>query len=427
VRIAYLVSQYPATSHTFIRREVTALRATGVEVATFSVRAPCTAELQSEIDRREAASTFTILSRSPLEFLSAHLTEFFGRPGRYLRSLSLALRHRPPGAKGLFLALAHFVEAMLLARELRRRTIAHLHTHFANSGAAVGLLASRQAGIGWSFTIHGISEFDYPGGLTLPDKVAAAEFVACVSYFGRAQAARITPPDQWPKLTIVRCGLELDRLPPKPDRDNAGLRFVFVGRLSPEKGIEGLLEALASVRADLRPRLVLVGDGPLRATLERRIGDLGLRDQVDLLGRLAEAETLKEIAASDALVLPSFMEGLPIVLMEALSLGVPVIASRVAGIPELVADGETGLLFTPSNWSELAEAIERLATDPGLRQRLGQAGPARIAGEFDVRTSALKLRDLFLRDGRFAASPAALPSERGPNTLAPSTGHKAAD
>ena len=198
--------------------------------------------------------------------------------------------------KPALLSLAHFAEAILLAAELRRRGIDHLHNHFANSGATVGLLASRQAGIRWSFTIHGISEFDYPAGLLLGDKIAAASFVACVSYFGRAQAYRLVDAREWDKLTVVRCGLELDQLPEPQAGKSPRMQLILVGRLSAEKGIAGLLEALAMLAPGERPALSIVGDGPLRGELDALVERLGLGADVTFLGRLPEAETLAAIA-----------------------------------------------------------------------------------------------------------------------------------
>jgi glycosyltransferase involved in cell wall biosynthesis len=426
LRLAYLTSQYPATSHTFIRREVSALRIAGLDLQTFSVRAPGTAELKSAIDQREAAQTFTLLGQSPVAFARAHLGELLQRPGRYIRTLLLALRHRAPGVKPALLSLAHFTEAILLAAELRRRGIDHLHNHFANSGATVGLLASRQANIRWSFTIHGISEFDYPAGLLLGEKITAASFIACVSYFGRAQAYRLVDSQEWDKLTVVRCGLELDQLPEAEPGAETRMRMILVGRLSAEKGIAGLLEALAMLEPAQRPELTIVGDGPLRAELDALVARLALDDNVAFLGRLPEAETLAAIARSDALVLPSFMEGLPIVLMEAMALGKPVIATRVAGIPELVSDGENGLLFTPSNWPELAEKIARLATDLLLQQRLGTAGQATIAAKFDIKQSAEILLRLFHQAARSDPSSLAPPNAPVSDTSGSSTAGRAA-
>jgi glycosyltransferase involved in cell wall biosynthesis len=161
-----------------------------------------------------------------------------------------------------------------------------------------------------------------------------------------------------------------------------------------------------------RPALVIVGDGPMRDELDVMVERLGLGKLVTFLGRLPEPDTLAEIARSDILVLPSFMEGLPIVLMEAMALGKPVVATRVAGIPELVTDGESGLLFTPSDWTELAEKLSMLVIDQGLRQRLGKSGPQRIARDFDVKRSAVQLRDLFHRHVLSSAKPSAHPSEQ---------------
>lgn len=397
-RIGYLTSQYPAPSHTFIRREVAALRAVGLPIVTYSIqRAP--ADLKAALDRVAADSTFAVLGQSPAAYARAHLGALVRRPGRYLRVLALAWRHRVPGVRAAIWAMFHVAEAILLARRLEADGIVHLHNHFANSGATVGLLASRYAGIAWSLTLHGISEFDYPAGLLLPAKIASADFVACVSRFGMAQAMRQIPPDQWRKLTLVRCGIDLADLPPVPDRQDEGrspLRLIGVGRLSPEKGQTGLLDALAMLRdRGCAVRLTLVGDGPDEAALRAHAQAVGVEALVEFVGRLDERATLSAIAAADVLVLPSFMEGLPVVLMEAMALGVPVIATRVAGIPELVRDGATGLVFDPADWAGLADAIATLAADRPLRERLAEAGRQRIASEFAIERAVAPLPALF--------------------------------
>lgn len=243
--------------------------------------------------------------------------------------------------------------------------------------------------------MHGISETDYPAGLMLGRKIEAADLVACVSYFGRAQGMRLVDPAHWEKMHVIRCGVPLDRLPPK-ESGSGGPTIICVGRLSPEKGQTGLLRAFARLRAN-HPNLSLrlVGDGPDREALERFSEELGVSDAMTFAGRLPEPETLIEISRADLLVLPSFMEGLPIVLMEAMALGIPVIASRVAGIPELVSDGKTGLLFAPSDWDELAQCIARLLSDKDLGATLAQNGKFKITSEFDTRKSASELGGLF--------------------------------
>jgi colanic acid/amylovoran biosynthesis glycosyltransferase len=384
--IGYLVSQYPAPSHTFIRREADAVRRHGLTVKTYSIRRPSPVELGAERDRQDAETTFYILPASPLIVLRAHVAALFAQPGRYIATLKLALGHRVPGLRALIWGLFHFVEAILLARQLERDGIARLHSHFGNAGGTIGMLAARFRNIPWSLTLHGISETDYPAGVLLPGKVAEAEFVACVSWFGRAQAMRITPPAHWPKLLIARCGVDRAALPARRPKakDATPLALVCVGRLSPEKGQLGLIAALKRIRdAGHDVTLTLVGDGPSRALVDAAIATMGLHDAVRLTGRLDEAATLEAIAAADVLVLPSFMEGLPVVLMEAMALGIPVIASRVAGIPELVGDGE-GLLFAPGHWDEMTTAIIRLAGDQSLRTRLSKAASAKVEHEFDI-------------------------------------------
>jgi colanic acid/amylovoran biosynthesis glycosyltransferase len=401
MRLAYLTSQYPAASHTFIRREVGALRKLGRHIDTFSVRAPDADETQGDADRSEAENTFYILRQSPLAFLGAHLRALFTNPLRYFRTFALALGHRAPGLRGLILAFAHFAESVLLARELKLRRVQHLHNHFANSAATVGLLATRMLGIAWSFTMHGISETDHPAGLMLGRKIEAADFVVCVSWFGRAQGMRLVAAEHWEKMHVVRCGVPFDRLPVRERRTGNTRSLICVGRLSPEKGQAGLLRAFA----DLRSRhdglqLRLVGDGPERATLEAQTAELGLSGHVKFVGRTSESDTLAEIARSDILVLPSLMEGLPIVLMEAMALGVPIVASRVAGIPELVEDGAGGLLFAPSDWEALARCVERLLSDPALHDSLAENGKRRVVAEFDLNKSAEILSALFERATR---------------------------
>lgn len=348
MKIGYLVSQYPATSHTFVRREIDSLRQLGVSIETFSVRQPSPEEIVADSDRAAFDSTFYILRVGATQFALAHSQSLFAHPIRYLRLLRLALHHRPPGARGLIWALFYFAEAILLAKELRRRHIQHLHNHFANAGATVGLLASTFLGLPWSLTLHGISETDYPAGLLLAEKISIAQFVACVSYFGRAQAMRIVSPRYWDKFIIVRCALDFQKLPERvpPQTEVGRLRLVCVGRLSPEKGHVGLLTAFSRVlNRGINAELILVGSGPEKSSIEQKIDELGLRNNVSLTGMLNEDDTLAQIAQSDALVMASFMEGLPVVLMEAMALRVPVIAPRVAGIPELVQDGQNGLLF----------------------------------------------------------------------------------
>jgi glycosyltransferase involved in cell wall biosynthesis len=213
----------------------------------------------------------------------------------------------------------------------------------------------------------------------LADKVRHADFVACASWFMRAQAMRVADPADWGKLHVVRCGIDPSAMPQPAEPSGGPARFICVGRLSSEKGHRGLLEAFFRVRKAIPgAQLDLVGDGPLRAELEALTGNLGIAEAVTFRGALSEAETLARIAAADVLVLPSFMEGLPLVIMEAMALARPVVASGVAGIPELVRGGANGVLVPPSNWDALAEAMVDLGSDSAQRQRLGAAAKVAV-------------------------------------------------
>nr|WP_306437051.1 glycosyltransferase family 4 protein [Porphyrobacter sp. GA68] len=309
------------------------------------------------------------------------------------RSLVLSQRHREQGLRGWFWSLFHLAEALALATMLRRTGTTRLHSHFANSGATVGMIAADHLSLPWSLTLHGISETDAPAGALLPDKVRRAEFVACASWFMRAQAMRSVEPEHWGKLHIVRCGVS-----PAASAVPAGSvrRLVTVGRLSAEKGYPGLFEALSMI-SDKIPSLTLevIGDGPLREALQAQVQSTRLTHAVTFLGALQEEDTLRIIAAADGFVLPSLMEGLPVVLMEAMAAGKPVIAPAVAGIPELVRDNDTGLLFRPGDWRQLAEQMHRLCTDDLLASNLARNGRRKVLDEFTIDEAVVPLKALF--------------------------------
>lgn len=384
IHVGYLVSQYPARSHTFIRREIEGLRARGARIDVFTIRLPAQAEILDDKDREEYQTTAAILPTSPVRMLRSHLAALKA-PNLYGATFNAALAHRLPGVRNALWSAFYFAEGVELAKQLQRRGVRHLHVHFANSGAYVGRVAARLAGIRWSLTLHGASDFEYPNGPLLREKVREAAFTVCASQYGASQVMRLLDPAEWNRLIVSHCAIDWSRLPPLPQRTGVGTetRVICVGRLSAEKGQLGLVEAFAKAyRGNPRLRLTLVGDGPTRARVEARIVELGIGHLVEMTGSLPEAETLKRIAASDILVLASFMEGIPIVLMEAMSLRVPVIAPRVAGIPELVEDWQTGLMFHPGDWNDLAKKLSELASDAALRARLIEAGQEKVRDEF---------------------------------------------
>lgn len=398
MRVTYLVNQYPKASHTFIRREIAALEAAGFAVERWSIRR--TPEpLVDEADRLEARLTQVIFDAGPLGFLGALLRCGLGRPLRTARALAATLRLSRAARGGLVRHLAYLAEACVLLPHVRRSGSEHVHAHFGTNSTTVALLLRELGGPPFSFTAHGTESFEDPLGIGLPFKVRRASFVVAVSEYGRSELARLCSQESLARLEVVRCGVDAAFLAEPIETPPAGGRLVCVGRLSPEKGHRVLLEALGRLAAEgLAFELDLVGDGELRPELEALAQRLGIPSRVRFLGWLDSAGVRAEIRAARALVLPSLAEGLPVVLMEALGLGRPAVASAVGGIPELIEDGRTGWLVPPGSERHLAEAlravlsatVEELAT-------LGQAGAERVARRHDAHTEALVLARLFRR------------------------------
>jgi colanic acid/amylovoran biosynthesis glycosyltransferase len=403
--VAYVVGRYPAVSHAFVTREVLALRAAGVRVETVSVHRAGPDEVLSETDRAEAERTYALLPPRPAGLLRAHLRAL-ASPIAYARTLARALRTGPAGLRGRVWGLFYFAEAMLLWRHCRRRGIRHIHAHHLNQASDAAMLAVRYANAAgasplwtWSFTMHGPNELYDVSRFQLAEKAASAAAVVCISDFARSQVMGFAAEAAWPRFQVVHCGLdptEFDRDGAGPSKGDDGFRVLYVGRLVPFKGQGVLLEAIASLRsAGLDARLTLIGDGPSRQDLERRAVELGLGDAVDFAGAVGQDEIRTHYAAADAFCLPSFAEGVPVVLMEAMAMRLPVVTTRIMGISELVDDGDNGLLVRPGRADELVASLGRLARDPELRSRLGDRGREKVVAEFDVRESGVQLAQLF--------------------------------
>ncbi len=412
-RIAYLTGEYPRASDTFIQREVSALRTLGHEIVTCSIRRTGAEHLVGPEQRSEQAGTFHVIEalKDIPRNLRAH-ARWLRSPGRYARALALAWRTAPKGLRGRVYQLIYFAEAAVLADELTRRGVDHLHNHIAKASCTVAMLAGALSGIRYSFTIHGPDIFFEPSHWRIDEKTARASFVACISDFARSQLMCFAAPEHWDRLAVVHCGIDPDRYGAGP-RD--GTRLLFVGRLAGVKGVPVLLQAMAALRGT-HPglRLILIGDGPERASLERRARDLGLADHTDFVGYRSQAEVAKALRTSDVFVLPSFAEGVPVVLMEAMAAKVPVVATRIAGVPELVRDGESGLLVPPGDADALRDALDRLLSDADLRRRMGHAGRSRVADAYNIGTEAAWLSDLFV-----SAAAGRRPAGKRPGGTAP--------
>ncbi|WP_432494365.1 glycosyltransferase [Kineococcus auxinigenes] len=403
--VAYLVSQYPTTSHTFIETEVEALRARGIEVHTFSVRPSPPEQQRSERSRREALRTTALLGRGPAAITDVASGALQLGPRAVLAGAGLAARSGRTARSRAWQAF-YLPEALLLLSELRSRGVRHLHVHFANNSADVARLVVRMgravdgpdAGWRWTLSMHGPTEFESVDAHDLPAKIRSADAVACISDFCRSQLMRHSDPTHWDKLHLVRMGVDADRFADasseRAARPPGPLRVLFVGRLVPEKGPSVLLEAVARLRHLEGPdavRVRVVGSGPLEQELRDRARQLGLQDSIELLGALPNEELPQQYRWADVFCLPSFAEGVPVVLMEAMATALPVVTTVIAGIPELVRDGVSGVLVPPGRADALADGLLLLARDADLRRRAGAAGRARVTEEFDPGLNADRL------------------------------------
>lgn len=383
--LAYLTNQYPKGSHTFIRREIAALESRGWGVRRLSIRR-AREPLTDPADLAERERTHVCLDEGVWRLTMDVLVVLLARPARFLDAARLCWRMHAVSERGVVRHLAYLVEACHLLLLSESEGWKHVHVHFGTNAAAVARLVRKLGGPSYSLTIHGPGEFDAPVALSLGGKVEDASFAVAISQYGSAQLRRWVHPDAWQRIHVVRCGVDeaflANPYPIEPD----SRRFVSVGRLTPQKGQLLLLEAFVElVREEPTVELVLVGDGELRATLETKIETLGLRGHARVAGWCPEEEVRGLLRGSRALVMPSFAEGLPVAIMEALALGRPVIASAIAGIPELVRDKESGWLVIAGDRSDLVRAMrECLMTPAEVLMELAKRGRERVQASHDV-------------------------------------------
>lgn len=396
MRTAYFTNQYPKVSHSFIRREILALEAQGVAVDRYALRGWADAVVDAA-DKAEQAKTRYVLAGGLLSLALSTLWMALQSPMAFARALSLAVRSARGADRPWPLHLVYLAEACQLLRWWRQRPVDHVHVHFGTNPAQVAMLAHAMGGPGYSFTVHGPEEFDKPQTLHLATKVAHSRFVVAISSYGRSQLWRWLPHSQWTKVQVVHCGLDqaFHTVPPVPVHD--ALRLVCVGRLCEQKGQLLLIEAARRLRdAGYALELVLAGDGEMRPEVESLVAEHGLQGQVRITGWINAEQVRAELLAARALVLPSFAEGLPVVIMEAMALRRPVLSTYVAGIPELVRHEQDGWLFPAGDVEALTNAMAAcLQATPTALQAMGDGAHSRVLQRHDVVAESTKLAALF--------------------------------
>jgi colanic acid/amylovoran biosynthesis glycosyltransferase len=407
MRVAYLVNQYPKVSHTFIRREILALEALGVAVVRIAVRGWTEVPVDQR-DQDEQRQTTYVLRAGAMSLLFACWSVLLSVPSKFFRALGDAFSLSRGGDRPLWVYFIYLCEACWIKRHLetmakRGHAVDHLHAHFGTNPAAIALLVRSIGGPPYSFTVHGPEEFDRPHALKLEFKAERAKGVVAISAYGRSQLFRWLALNDWSKVAVVRCGLEASYFNSSQTLLTGRAKrampnsLLCIGRLSEQKGHLVLIEAAAMLHErGVHCELIFAGDGELRNDIERRIDEAGIRSKVRITGWISSDQVQAEIAQASGIVVPSFAEGLPVVIMEAMAMEKPVISTYVAGIPELVQHGETGWLVPAGDSTALADAMQDLlTTSEEALQKMGRAGKVRVVQAHSITRSASELVILF--------------------------------
>jgi len=401
--LAYLISTYPTLSMTFVLREVLALRQLGFRIETASINPPERPVAQLTTDEAaEAARTYCVKRHGLRGALQAHLRAAFTAFGSYLRGFRIAFSLARFDLHRLYLNLMYFTEALMVGQWMQRNRLHHLHVHLASQAASVGLFVRHVFGSGYSLTVHGPDEFYEASQHALTQKIAAADFIVCISSFARSQLMQLSPYVHWDKFAVVRLGVDPQLFvprQPRPTSDPPGsdpFEILCVGRLTPAKGQHILIDAVDRLaQQGRRVRLRLVGGGPDESSLRAQAARIQFPESVVFEGPVNQDRIRTFYQAADVFCLPSFAEGIPVVLMEAMAMQVPCVSTHITGIPELIRSGIDGLLVPPSDLAALVAALALLMDDPTLRQQLALQGRIRILEQYDLPRNVQKLARLF--------------------------------
>lgn len=395
--LAYLLSQYPAINHAFMLREVRQLRASGFTIRCASIREPDRddAHLTAE-ELEEKQRTFYIKALPISRVIGAHARTLMRHGRGYLRGAKLALRMGKGRPRATIRSVLYFVEAVVAGDWMCRFGLAHVHTHYVSN---VSMIAEHIFPITMSATFHGPDEFADPKEFHLAEKIIASQFACAISRYGCSQMMKYCHYSQWNKLEIARLGVSTEGLRPRKFRDHPELfELLCAGRMTAVKGQHVLVEAMELLKRRRCPvRLHLAGDGQDRVALQEHVSAVGLADSIVFHGFLNQDDLRQLFDNIDLFVLPSFAEGVPVVLMEAMSLGIPCITTWVNGIPELIRNGIDGLTVAPGDSAALANAIATCLGDGRLRQRLSVSARDRALEFADLNRNVQHLATIFAR------------------------------
>ncbi|BAQ62823.1 glycosyl transferase [Geminocystis sp. NIES-3708] len=396
MKIAYLINQYPKISHSFIRREIQALEKKGLEIKRYSIRYSEDKLVDIE-DKEELKETKFILNVGMIGLLINILKTIIFYPFNFIKTIIFTLKIGYKSDRGIVRNLAYLGEACVLSFWLKQENITHIHAHFGTNSATVAMLSNILFDFTYSFTIHGPEEFDKPETISLPEKIKKATFVVVISSYGKSQVYRWCDYPEWGKIHIIHCGLNEKFIDAKITPITLENNLVCVGRLCPQKGQILLLKAIARLKEKrIICNLTLVGDGELRREIENLAEKLEVKNQIIITGWASSEEVKQQITKAKLMVIPSFAEGLPVVIMESLALGIPVISTYIAGIPELIVNGESGWLIPAGDIDALTIAIESALNLPIEKlEEMGQKGKIAVNKNHNIYQETENLIKLF--------------------------------
>ncbi len=393
-RVAYLIGQYPAINHRYLLEEIQELRRNQFEVFTASVASPDRPANQMAIEEQdEAARTFYVKRALQSSQLLLVLRGVMRSPLRVLGAILWIVRSHLSRPAIMVRWFAYLAEAMLVGEWMLSERIPHVHSSFSSG---VAMLCSRIYPVTMSFGVYGFGELHDSKSNHLTNRIGASVMVRSNSKFGRNMLMLSSARENWPKLHYVALGIDTSRF---PARENGSAKrpfvLVSVGRLSPEKAQTLLVEAVAKLVKEGRDvQLRLIGDGPDRALIEREIQAQSLQNVVTLEGWVSNDSLRDLLESADAFALSSLYEGVPTVLIEAMSIGVPCVAPCIAGIPELIAHGKDGLLFAPADVDDLRKCIVELMDNDAHRQTIIANARSRVHLEYDIFSNSRRFGEI---------------------------------
>lgn len=398
MKVSYFCSEYPAISHTFISKEVDELEKNGYEISTVSVNYPKNYEKMSNSDKERVETTYYLKRENKIKILGIIFKYFFKNPLLYIivwfYTLKISLFG---GVKNFKKAIGYFIEAILLDNEMKKKDVRHVHVHFANSAATVALIASKFKKIDFSISVHGPDIFYNINENLIREKVHESKFIRVISYFCQSQLMRESNPMNWDKFNIARCGVNLEQFKAiKTKTKNEILNITCVGRLTPSKG-QMILVKTAKLLKDkkMKFKLTLVGGGEDFEIIQEALKKMGLSDCVNLTGPVSHDRVKEILSTSDVFVLPSFAEGVPVALMEAMAMEIPVISTKITGIHELIEDKVDGFLVEASNEIQLGDLLSDIIAGKIDLNKIKENARKKVVEKYDINKNINQMIEMF--------------------------------